>query len=225
LRDAVVEHGLRISETFLVGEVADDVATRGVLAAVDGTLWEFEYSSAGKASLRTRDADDLLNARFQALGVGQQMAIERRRISTSDFSEVVFSYFAELPDHIASKVVEVLPQTEATRLRADAQARYAKSGAALTSETLVDAGRITRDQSWKLIRYFSFAGAVVVFTNKRDGTRIFAFASVRDALDVLGECPPFDFYLMDASCSFLFAHDEYDNLFGCGAAKTFLLSL
>lgn len=225
LREAVRAHGLRISETFVVGEVADDIRTRGLLAS-GGSLWEFEYSPGRADSvLCRREEDDVLTARFRAVAVGRQMSVEKPLISTTGIGEILLGYFADLPDELASKVVAVVPPMEAGRLRANAATRYARANEVLSSELLQDAARINRPQSWELIRYFSFSGSVVVFGNKRDGTHMFAFTSVQDALDVLGECPRFDFYLMDADCSFLFAHDEYDNLFGCGAARTFLQSL
>jgi hypothetical protein len=118
--------------------------------------------------------------------------------------------------------VAILSPEEAESIRDRARDVFAKSTEVLSSETLGPGARVTCPQSWTLIGSFMHSDAVVVFTNWRDGEAVFKFDSIGYALTVLGESPPFDFYMLDCDCTFLFAHDEYDNLFGCGKAASFV---
>ena len=122
--------------------------------------------------------------------------------------------------------LEILSNQEAQSIRQLASQHFSDgTGSGITSENLVNLARLSRDESWKLIAAFGFSGPVILFTNYRDGKSMFKFSSVGDAVAVIGEAPPFDFYLVDRDCTFLFAHDEYENLFGCGTAKAFVESL
>ncbi len=122
--------------------------------------------------------------------------------------------------------MEVLSNQEAQSVRERASRSFSDgTGNSLTNENLAHCARLSRDESWKLIGAFGFSGPVILFTNFRDGSSMFKFSSIGNALVVLSEASPFDFYLLDQDCTFLFAHDEYDNLFGCGSAKAFVESL
>lgn len=121
--------------------------------------------------------------------------------------------------------MEVLSNQEAQSVRERASRHFSDgTGNGVTSENLVNCAGLSRDESWKVIAAFQFSGPVILFTNFRDGKSMFKFSSIGDAMAVLEEAPPFDFYLVDQDCTFLFAHDEYDNLFGCGTAKAFVES-
>ena len=122
--------------------------------------------------------------------------------------------------------IELLTAQQAQSLRDRASRRFSdRTSNGITTENLVDCARLSRDNSWQYIESFEFVGPVILFTNLRDGESMFKFSSIRDAMAVLKEAPPFDFYLIDQDCSFLLAHNEYDTLFGCGAAKPFVESL
>jgi len=92
----------------------------------------------------------------------------------------------------------------------------------LTTESLGGCVRLTEPDSWERVGDFPWQGHVVIFANPRDSREMLWVCSLEDAMIILAEAPPFDFLLTAQDCSFLFAHDQYDNLFGCGIAKEFL---
>jgi hypothetical protein len=122
--------------------------------------------------------------------------------------------------------MEQLPDLQGADCRARATSVFSDGSAGgISTESLVGAERLTMENSWRLIEAFSFPGPVYVFGNLRDGPSVFRFLSLGDALIVIGEAPPFDFYIVDWECTFLLAHDEYDTLFGCGVARPFVRTI
>lgn len=119
--------------------------------------------------------------------------------------------------------VSIPPRAAAESLRHRAALAFADSRV-VSSENLAHGARITQSQSWELLAEFPYRGEVLVFSNFRDGDSMFKFRSISEALLVLGESPPFDFYLCNPELTFLFAHDEYENLFGCGDGIEFVLA-
>src|SRR5580704_3865921 len=110
--------------------------------------------------------------------------------------------------------MKVLSNQEEQSVRERTRRRFSDgTGNSVTNENLAHCARLSRNESWKLIGAFGFSGSVILFTNLRDGRSMFKFSSIRDTVAVLREDPPFDFYLLEQDCTFLFAHDEYDNLF------------
>ena len=124
--------------------------------------------------------------------------------------------------------LDVVPLSEeaAGVLTRRVAARFARPGArVVTYEVLSDFARFRSAGSWELIAGFNCDGPVVLFANPRDSSNMFRLDGLVAALTLLAEAPPFDFYLVDFECTFLFAHDEYDNLYGSGDAKRFVEGL
>ena len=105
-------------------------------------------------------------------------------------------------------------------LRRLAASRFGKDAEApITTEGLKEPARFCAPDSWERIGGFAWDGPVVLFTNPRESIDVLWIGSLDDAMQLLAEAPPFDFLLGEPEFSFLFAHDQYDNLFGCGNAK------
>jgi hypothetical protein len=116
--------------------------------------------------------------------------------------------------------VNWLSSEEASKLRRLAAIRFGKDAdGPITTESLREAIRFNAPETWERIVEFAWNGPVVLFTNPRDSVAMLRVASLKNAIDLLAEAPPFDFLLGEPEFSFLFAHDQYDNLLVCGDAR------
>ena len=75
-----------------------------------------------------------------------------------------------------------------------------------------------------LLRHYP-ARPAIAFSNLRDGQTMFEFDTVDDAVSVLAEAGVLDYYITEPGASYLLAHDEYDNVYGLGAARSFVEDL
>jgi hypothetical protein len=116
-----------------------------------------------------------------------------------------------------------LSDEEANDYRRLAAARYGRERQLpITTECLTSCARLWAKDSWELIEQFTWNGEVILFTSPRTSLAMLRMKSLDEAIWLLAEAPPFDFMLMALDGSFLFGHDEYDNLFACGEAAQFV---
>jgi hypothetical protein len=129
-----------------------------------------------------------------------------------------------LPDAArdAGGVAERVGDAESQEIRRRATAAFGDGSGVVTTESFADATHITGEGNWRLIEDFGYSGPVYVFTNPLDGDSVFRFLNIGDALRALAEAPQFDFYLVDRECTFMFAENSYETLFGCGLARDFV---
>ncbi|NVB80439.1 MAG: hypothetical protein HOV81_18750 [Kofleriaceae bacterium] len=227
LRDAIRANGLDISWTVLAGASGDPIE-RGLLITPRGDLIEFELPPGASTFARWHTFEsptDLLRERYPGLDIALSLAAKHHLFSNQQPRDALLDSLDGMPPDLAHRI-EILPDDEASAIRARAADTFT-DGTVRTvyPGALVGYAQVTCDQSWKLIADFPAAGPVVLFTNREDGETMFLLATIRDAVAVVGEMYRADFYLVDRDCTFLFAADEYDTLFGCGTAALFVAKL
>jgi hypothetical protein len=117
--------------------------------------------------------------------------------------------------------VKWLSPEEASSLRKLAATRFGEDASGpITTESLREPARFCGPESWEYIGGFAWNGPVVLFTNPQNSMAMLWVASLKDAVELLAEAPPFDFLIGEPEFSFLFAHDQYDNLLACGDARS-----
>ena len=144
---------------------------------------------------------------------------------TTQPSDVLLAALDELPAELAQRTA-ILSADDARDLRARATRAFTDGTTpSVRTDARVGDAQVTCEDSWKLVEEFDAAGPVVLFTNRRDGETMVELPSIGEAIAAIGRMPRFDFYLVDRACTYLFAADEYETLFGCGTAAAYVSKL
>ena len=84
---------------------------------------------------------------------------------------------------------------------------------------------VQHPEAWRWVDEFVAGRPVLFFAHIDDEEIIFSLASGTSVSHVIEECPGFEFYVADASCSFLLCENLHDYLFGAGLAEAWVTQL
>jgi len=120
----------------------------------------------------------------------------------------------------------VLDPDESLIVRRELAAKFAVEGATTIHwRCLRDYSAIQHPEAWRWLEEFLEDERVFLLPEAEDEPAVFTVESGRRAIDLLGECSPFGFYIADRPFTYLVCENEHDFLFGCGAAKAWVEGL
>lgn len=88
-------------------------------------------------------------------------------------------------------------------------------------ERLVDAVQVQDENGWKRLNEFPLR-RILLFFDSQEENSAFIFESTSILVDVIAECPGFEFYVTNEICSFVVCFNHHNCLIGCGEAKDWL---
>lgn len=96
---------------------------------------------------------------------------------------------------------------------------------ALHWNSLRDYQAVQHPEGWQWVDEFVQGRPALFFAHIDDEPTMFSLASGTSLSRVIGECPGFEFYVADATCSYLLCENMHDYLLGAGGAKEWIVQL
>ena len=82
--------------------------------------------------------------------------------------------------------------------------------------------RIREPDGWRKIADYDYAGDVLLFVEPTFARSVYKFESIKLLSEILGECPDFNWYVVDECYDFLLAQGDHDMLVGAGKASAWV---
>ncbi len=119
-----------------------------------------------------------------------------------------------------------LADADASQVRGTLNQRFGDgSSPTLHWNHLRDYVAVQHPDSWRWIAEFVPAEPVYFLFDAQDERAVYQLPSGRSVVEVLDECPGFEFYVADENTTYLLAHNDHDYLFGAGTAAPWVATL
>ena len=92
-------------------------------------------------------------------------------------------------------------------------------------ERLSDDASIFDVNGWLLIKDYPYQGRVILFFDKEDEPSMYSIQNCKEAIDLIGECHGFVFYLTNSTVDFILCQNDHDFLIGAGMGKEWVENL